>query len=410
MPSIAYIAQKFPSLTSTFTYREICALREKGLEIETFSVWKPQKTELSEEARGLVDDTVYVFPLARLQFLGAHLYFLSTVPIKYMSVLLSLLSKAETTKGKIRTLYHFGEAVYLAKVMKARHIKHIHATFAANAATLAMVISRLIGITFSFTAHAYDIFRDTLHLREKIEAASFIIAISEYNREYLSALCPGVLKAKIHVIHCGIDLESFQPSPKKKEKGKTPLILSVGRLEEKKGFHDLVKGCRLLKKMGYKFGCVIVGSGSQEESLRKMIEESGLENIRLTGRVFQEQIKQFYNEADIFALPCVVAANNDRDGLPVVLMEAMAMKIPTVSTSLIGIPELIQHNITGLLVPPHDSEALARTIASLLEDERLRERLGEEGRRKVEREFDVRKSAEQLVRLFETELKVPNHS
>jgi glycosyltransferase involved in cell wall biosynthesis len=408
MPSIAYIAQKFPSLTATFTYREVFALREKGFRVRTFSIWKPQLTELSEEARELVDSTCYVFPLAWLKFLRTHLYFLVTVPTRYVSILLSLLMNAGSPKGGLRSLYHFAEAVYLAREMKARNIKHIHSTFAANTATIAMVISKLTGVTFSFTAHAYDIFLDDLHLKKKIEEASFVVTCSEYNKEYLSGLCPDVPKEKIHVVHYGVDLEDFRPSPTPKEEGEDerPLILSVARLEEKKGLVYLVEACHLLKKMGHKFRCVIAGAGSQEELLQTTVEKRQLgEDVQLAGRVFQERVKQLYNEAAIFALPCVIASNNDRDGMPNVLIEAMAMKIPTVSTSLIGIPELIQHNITGLLVPPRNSEALAQAIASLLKDEKLRKRLGENGRRKVEREFDVRKSAEQLIGLFETEFK-----
>lgn len=397
---IAYIVQKFPNLTITFIYREIQALRSRGIEIATFSIWKPRRDELSQEAAALMDDTFYVFPLDKPRFLRAHLYYFFTRPLRYINTLFFLSRKrAGGIRKYLRHLYHFAEGVYLAKAMEERRVRHIHAGFASNPATLALVISRLTGISFSFAAHAYGIFAEPTLLKEKLEAAKFVVAISKYNKDYLSAQFPDVTAGKIKVIYLGVSTRNFRAEGW--GQNIRPRLLSVAQLREKKGLPFLIEACRILKSEGHEFECCIVGDGTQRAYLEALIEKYNLQDVvRLEGVVFQEELKKYYQQADIFVLPCIVARDGDRDGIPVVLMEAMAMSRPVVSTFVSGIPELVEHGRTGLLVPPYDAPALARALLTLLQDEELRRRMGYAGREKVLRQFDIQNSVDQVSALF----------
>jgi len=402
MNTIAYIAQLFPSLSMTFVYREVEALREKGCVIVTFSIWKPKRDQLSTEAQHLVDSTSYVFPLNWSRFFIAHLRHMITRPLRYWDTLLFLLTRpGESWRNRIRTFYHFCEAVYLAPGVQRRGVEHIHSHFALNSATVAMVLARLLNIPFSFTAHANDIFCNPILLKQKIQAAQFIIAISEYNRKHLYSIlpCPDTAR-KIHVVRYGVDVDRFSPPDLPARNGR-PIILSVCRLVEKKGLPYLVRACKHLVDAGYEFRCLVVGGGPQEPLLRQMIRNSGLESyVSLEGVVFQEHLRDYLKQADVFVLPCIVASNGDRDGVPNTLIEAMAMGLPAVSTRVSGIPELIEHEHTGLLVAEKDEQALAAALGRLLDNEPLRLRLGQAGRQRVEQEYTLDKNTEKLLRIF----------
>lgn len=407
---IAYLAQTFPGLTTV--YREVIALRAKGLAVHTFATWPPNTEDVSSEAKGLVEQTFYIFPVRWLSFLKSHGICLVTRPLTYFGTLAFVLSRpGQTFTKRWRTLLHFAEAVYLAAEIEKQQIGHIHVHFAGNAATLALVVNRLTGIPFSFTAHAYDIFLDQVILKEKIEAARFIVAISEYNKRFmLKYVGNPELADKIHVIHSGIPLSDFtgeaQPCPVSTE---IPLIISVGRLVEKKGFAFLIQAFRQLHDRGYRVRCLIAGSGPQEEMLRRLIHELALvEWVELAGWLDQTQVRAYLAQSAIFVLPCVVADNGDQDGIPAVLMEAMAMAIPCVSTIVSGIPELIETEQSGLLVPEKDETALADALARLLDNPQFAYQLGQAGRQKVYTAFNLDIITDQLLRLLTGELTEPD--
>jgi len=403
---IGYVAQIFPYLSETFVYREVKTLRAKGLDVQTFSTWQPKLDELSAEARSLVDDTFYIFPLNKVQFVRSHAMFLATRPLPYLRALLFCLSRPHKTwKNRLRTLMHFAQAVYMAQAVEQRGVEHLHVHFALNATTIAMVIYHLTGVTFSFTAHANDLFCNPILLTEKIEESAFIIAISEYNKRFMYNLLPQQkIAEKINIVHCGIDIARYAPTDKGTS-DKRPTIVAVGRLVEKKGYPYLIKACRVLVDHGYDFHCLIIGGGPEEAALRQLVTEHDLtEYITLTGVVFQEEMRNYLSRADLTVLPCVVAQNQDMDGIPNTLMEAMAMEIPAISTQVSGIPELIEDGKTGLLVPPEDEVALAEAIARLLNDEPLRTKLGQAGRVKVTTEFEINKNTDQLLDIFRTQI------
>jgi colanic acid/amylovoran biosynthesis glycosyltransferase len=399
--SVVYFAQEFPALTQTFVYRETQALQEIGFDIVTCAIWRPDAGTLSQESRHLQERTLYVFPISWPSFLKAHLYIFLTRPIKYLGTFFFVLTrKGESRENRRRTLYHFLEAVSLAPELEKRHVQHIHAHFTINAATIALVLSRLLGISYSFTAHNV-FFIDRLLLKEKVGTARFIVAISEFSKQFLLRLVPVEgFENKIHVVHCGLSPEEFAPVAHE-PRGKVPLILFVAQLAERKGAPVLVEACRLLAERGLAFRCVIIGGGEQKLLLERLVKQYALEeHVELVGAAPQEVVKGYLERADLFVLPCITASNGDMDGIPVSLMEAMAMEIPTVSTYVSGIPELIQDGDTGLLVEEKDEAALADALQRVLEDQALRTRLGKNGRRQVVQEFNIHTNAAQLATLF----------
>lgn len=402
MSVIAYISQGFPSLTTTFVYREVLALRRRGLTIRPISTWRPQPGTLSEEAVGLIEETFYIFPLRWLRLLAAHLHYLVTRPRRYLGTLgLLTLFNHESLRNRLRLLVHFAYAVCATAEIERCQAQHIHADFALNAATVALVASRLTGRPFSFTAHAADIFVNPILLREKIAAARFIVAISEYNRRHLIEVAgENGVASKIHVVHCGLDVDQFVPNRERPSNAR-PLLLAIGRLVEKKGLRYLVKACHILAERGRDFECYIVGQGPEEPTLRELVERYDLtDRVRLLGALPQERVRELLRQADVFALPCVVGSDHDQDGIPVVLMEAMATGVSVVSTRLSGVPEIVRDDVSGLLVPPGDANALVDAIVRLWDNPSLAARLADEGRATVERDFDIEKNAGRLAVLF----------
>ena len=408
-PTIAYVAQFFPILTETFVYREVNALRERGFDVVTLSNRTPDVSKLSEESIGLMEETEYVFPINQLWFIVAHLYFIFNFPKRYFSTIAYVMKHpGESFANRIRTLGHFSGGVYLAWRIRKRGVSHIHAHFAVNAATIGLVVSRLLEITYSLTVHN-NIFTDQLILRSKLESAKFIISISDFSRDFLLNYAPDIeaLASKIHIVHCGISAESFQRTAPYLngtgiEPSYVPHLVTLSSFAERKGMPILVEACRILNERGVRFQCTIAGNGAQWPLVKEMVARYDLEDtVKLPGRYFQEQINSYLNDASVFALACVTAQNGDMDGVPVALMESMAMEVPTISTRVSGIPELIDDGVNGLLVPERDAPALADAIERVLTDHDLANQLGRGGRRKIVEAFNIDRTSQQLVELFQ---------
>jgi glycosyltransferase involved in cell wall biosynthesis len=398
---IAYVLQEFPLLTETFVYREVLALRHRGGPVAAFAFRKPRADSLSAASRPLVEDSHYVLPLVWHRFLANHLFFFLTRPLRYTGTLLVLLMKGGGgLKDRALAFCHFGGAVHLARTMQRLRVWHIHAHFTINAATMAMVISRLLNVPYSFTAHNLCFTRRFL-LKEKIRGARFIVAISEFTRRFLiDQVSREGTADKIHVVHCGLSPEDFSPADPR-PKNEVPLLVFVGQLAERKGAHILVEASRILRNRDVPFRCLIIGDGPQRARIEEQVARYDMKDrVELKGARFQEELKSILLEADIFVLPCVTAKDGDRDGVPVALMEAMAMELPAVSTRISGIPELIEDGQSGLLVGEGDPEGLADALQRLIEDRDLRARLGKNGRCKVVEAFHIDKNIDRLVELF----------
>lgn len=299
----------------------------------------------------------------------------------------------------------FLQAGYIAhEIVRRPEIAHIHAHFCHGATTVAMFAARLANLPFSFTAHAKDIYLGELNpkdlLPRKMNRAKFVVTCTGANKKHLDTLRPEGA-APVHAIYHGLDTGLFAP-PSRREETAPPLILSVGRFVEKKGFEYLVEACGMLRDRGYTFQCQIVGGAdAYQQTVQQRISALRLEEVViLRNAVTQEQLRDIYAASTVFALPCQVLDNGDRDGIPNVLAEAMAMRMPVVSTNISGIPELVTSGHNGLLVPPRDAAALAEALAALLDDPFLRRRLGQQARTTIVDVFDSRRNTMRLAELF----------
>jgi glycosyltransferase involved in cell wall biosynthesis len=264
---------------------------------------------------------------------------------------------------------------------------------------MAVGLSALLDLPFSFTGHAKDIFVDANALQDKIRLASFVVTCSEYNADYLRRHCPELDPDRVVVIHCGIPVSRIRWSPP--GPSDTPLILSVGRLVEKKGHRYLVQACEYMKRRGLRFRCLIIGDGPLRESLSEEIGRRDLEDcVALKGSLPYPEVRSYFRKSSAFVLPSVITPDGDREGLPVALMEALAFGVPAISTPTAGIPELVVNERTGLLVPPGNAQLLARAMERLIRDPELGRRLSVEGRETVRTGFEIEDTALQLAGLF----------
>ncbi|WP_162604961.1 glycosyltransferase family 4 protein [Geomonas terrae] len=401
MKRLAYLANYFPSLTETFIYREVMELKRRNVAVTLYSLRKPGETEVSDEALKLRGETSYLLPVPTGELLASHAWFFGRTPLAYLGTLFKMLTGTHNNfRDRVRSLTHFGEGAVLARRMVREGITHIHAHYASQSTSVARVVHLLTGIPYSFTGHAHDIWHDRLLLPEKLREAAFVATCSTFAKEFI-AREEKTCDEKIHVVYHGLDVRKFTPPVGEKARIRNR-ILSVGSLGPTKGFPDLIRACALLRQKLTDFECVIVGEGPMREELERLISDLGLSGtVRLVGSVPQEGLIGFYHEAWIFVLPCVIADDGRRDGLPNVLMEAMATGLPVITTRSTAQEELIEHGRHGLLVPPHAPEELATAICTLCRDDELRESLGTGGRRRIERDFDNRTTIEPLLRLFD---------
>jgi glycosyltransferase involved in cell wall biosynthesis len=293
------------------------------------------------------------------------------------------------------------QATCLAQQVTAGDVRHMHAHFARGATELAALVSTMTGIPFSLTAHAGDIYtapRD--ELREKIADAQFVVTCTRANQVYLQGLLNGEEQGKVKLSYHGVDLRKFSFERNGRPDG-PPLVLAVGRLVEKKGLPYLLEACRLLKNAGHDFRCLIVGEGPERARLESMVKTLGLEDVvELPGSSSQEDILACYRQATVFTLPCTVVDNGDRDGIPNVILEAMAVGLPVITTSVSGIPEVVQDGHNGLFVPERDPKALATAIARVLTDPVLENTLRSNAVSTIAENFDASRNIESLATLF----------
>lgn len=387
---------------------ELSRLDAGGVPFVLHAMRRPQKLMHSSEwAKRLDDLTAVIYPLPVLGLMLSAL----AAPVLFrgrfwQALGNALLGKREHLRARIVGIAHFLVACHWARCMRVRpeSITHIHSQWIHSCGTIAMYGAWLLGVPFSFTGHATDLFRDRCALKDKIQRADFIVCISEFHRRFY--LEDGARPEQLFIAYCGIDPEWFYPSEKERARDQPYRILSSGRLLEKKGFHYLIEACRILADRGERFECVIGGSGELEGELRSQIERLGLtDRVTLTGQaLMQERIIEFMHEGDVYALPCLWATDGDVDGLPQMLVEAMACGLPAISTRLVGIPDLIRHEETGLLVEPNNPIELADAIARLMRDRALAARLAVAGRLWVQERFDLHNCLEPLIERYRMRL------
>jgi colanic acid/amylovoran biosynthesis glycosyltransferase len=389
---VGYVLKRYPRYSETFIVNEILAHEAAGLEIDIFSLYPPNDDHF-QDAISQVRAPVTYLPAYGLK--AADLW---AAMQEASDLLPNVWGALEEACGEdVRVVY---QALLLAKAVRLRGIGHLHAHFGNVAAAVARLASRFSGVSYSFTAHAKDIFHESVQpedLRRKLADAEAVVTVSDFNLDYLRETY-GAAALGVRRIYNGLDLRHL---PFKAPGHRPPVVLAVGRLVEKKGFADLIDACALLANRGCDFRCEIIGTGELEADLCAQIERLGLgDRVEMIGPRPQGEVIAHVQGAAVFAAPCVVGEDGNRDGLPTVLLEAMALGTPCIATDVTGIPEVLRHEGTGLMVPQHDPAALAAAIERLLSDRAFGQRLAVEARGLIEQSFDIHRNTAMLRALF----------
>jgi glycosyltransferase involved in cell wall biosynthesis len=427
-PAVAYVLKGFPRLSEMFIASEIYRLEQLGIRLRLYVI-KPSD---ESQQHGIVDriraKPAYLPPTTSLsanslfRWLRAHLKdFLPALrrvarqrPLGVARAAAAAFAQAVRAR---RTFWSWPRKLYLKEFLQAAAIadrlldeggvRHLHAHFCHGATTVTWLAAMMTGLPFSFTAHAKDIYCESLNpaglLRRKMRAARFVVTCTDANREHLLKIAP---RAAVHCIYHGLNaefaglLEASSCAPSKQESHLR--ALGVGRLVAKKGFDVLVEACGILRRRNVPFEALIVGEHGEHEALiRERIRQLGLESsIHLTGPMEQSKLYEEYRRASAFCLPCRVLESGDRDGIPNVLVEAMACGLPVITTGVSGIPEVITDGVNGQLIPPDNPQALADALLRLDRDPRLARRLSDEAQATVRQKFDGERFALQLADLF----------
>lgn len=372
---VAYVLKSFPRLSETFILNEILALRAQGVQVLVCALERSEETTFHPAAEAMLPEVVWMDDRD-----DAGSASVASVPRKQRAAALAGLRVAGT--------------------LRSWGAQHVHAHFAGPAATAAAFAATASGLTFSFTAHAKDIFVDSLDwtwLASLGRRAHTVVTVSEFNRRFLRRRMPD---ANVQRIYNGVDLAGFRPATTRSTARPGPIV-AVGRFVRKKGFHVLIEAIALLKSMGLDPRVVLAGEGREKAALAARAKELGLgRSLRFAGALTQPEVRRLLRRASVVALPCVVDRDGNQDALPTVLLEAAASGVPAVSTHVAGVPEIVAHGRTGFVVRPEDPRAIAESLARLLESPELRQRMGAAARRRAEEKFDQRAAVRALADLY----------
>ncbi len=398
---VAYLMSRFPKISETFVLYEIVELERMGFRIEIFPLIREREAVVHAEAAPLVQRAYYSRPFEP-KVLAAQAYWLRRDPKRYLATWAAVLGgNARSPKFLARAVVATAQAAYMAQRMLELDVEHIHAHFATHAALAAYVAHRLTGIPYSFTAHADDIYTDQAMLDAKIRRASFVATISAYNRRFLIGKYGQAAETKVLVNYCGVNTSVFEPRPALPQR-ELFVMTCVARLEEKKGHRYLIDACARLRDAGLKFRCRLIGDGELRPDLEAQIARLDLgQHVELLGRKPQNEVQALLADSDVMVLPSITTADRRQEGIPIALMEAMATALPVVSTRISGIPELIEHSRSGLMVPERNAEALANALRLLIQNPAIGRSLGLAGRATVLQTFDLHKNTAALGEYFQ---------
>ena len=391
---------RFPHLPETFILREMNEMEAQGWEVALYPLLQQEQETVHEDAKPWLD-RVTPLSLRSPHLLAANLRAWLARPRKLLSLYLRMVAEnVRSPAFLIRALYIFPKAVYAAERMQAEGIAYIHAHYATHPALMAWLIHHLSGIPYGIVTHAHDIFVNQTMLPAKLRDAQLVIAISSFNRAYLTDVAADWVRTKTEVVHCGVEPERYSP-PERVYPSETLEIVSVGSLQPYKGQRYLIEACAHLQARGIPFRCRIIGEGEERGRLEAAIAAHDLApHVELLGAKTEKEVAQFLAEANCYVQPSVIASSGKMEGIPVALMEALASKLPAVATDLSGIPELVRPGETGYLVPPADPQALAAAIEEVYRDSREAARRADAGRALVEQEFDLASNVRRLSALI----------
>jgi len=405
---IGVLIPVLPDVSHTFVYREILGMKKNGADFVPIILEEGDSSPLHPEAKELLDIAI---PMPRISlglYILYYLHFLTASPLRLARLIHFYLSHCQGDRFSFlrfehfQNVYHPMRSLALARLLKRLKISHIHAHGSTYPATRALASALLLDITFSFSTFVdFDYETDFRMLPEKIKQAEFVVATTEYCVSRILAATSPEFRPKIHTIYLSID-PAYANTRNPRARPSMPLVLGIGRFVEKKGFEYLLRAAALLKGRGVSFRCMLIGEGPERAELEALAEHLHLGGIvEFAGALSNDRVRDYLRAPNVLAAPSVYARNGERDGIPTVLVEAMACGVPVVSTRVSGIPELISNEENGLLVPERDEVALAAAIERLLTDATLRDRVTEEGRRTVHSQLDIHQSSRKLWSLIE---------
>lgn len=397
---VGLLVKIFPKLSETFILEEVLGLERLGVPLRLYALRAPTDAITHPDvARVRAPLTVVPqwVPGQRRAIAARHVRLFAAAPLRYLRALLAAAGRGAAAE--------FAQAGWLAQQLRNDGIGHLHTHFISMPADVAELAAAMAALPFSLSAHAKDIYLSSSDdLKRKLEAARFTVTCTEFNRQTLAAAAP---RARVHRMYHGVDGMTFHPS-RRARPAAPPLILSVGRLRAKKGLDTLIDACALLRERGEAFQCEIIGYGEEHERLLARIVRQGLSGmVNMTGKQPRGQVIQAYARAAVYVQPSRIAQDGDRDGIPNVMLEAMAMELPVVASRVSGIPEVIEDGVNGALVEAGDARALADALVRVLADAPLRARLGAAARRTVLERFDNDRNLELVVRLLREALDAP---
>jgi glycosyltransferase involved in cell wall biosynthesis len=393
MTRFAYLFERFPSFGQTFCYREVAELDRQDIAPPIFSIRNPKGEPLQDWDTRIVGRVIYLPDEKELLEEVRR----SAKKGKLNADVVAALDEW----GRRTDFLRLYQAIFVGLRLQQMKIDHVHAHFAGMAARTALWIDKFFSISFSFTAHANDIFSPRqfeIGLDKLVGTARAIVTETDYARHFLRQRFPDRAD-RVHRIYNGLDLSEFGRAD---FSSTPPLIIAVGRLISKKGFGDLIRACALLEKRGKSFRCEIIGEGSLENELRRQIDKLSLQNtVVLAGAKPQTELRRRLAAANVFVLPSVIDPDGGMDNLPTVIMEAMATGLPVVSTNIGGIPEMVIENETGFLVQPGDAEAMAAAIEKAISNCSLAARLGDSGYERARKLFSIESNVRELCALIQ---------
>ncbi|MFZ2657859.1 MAG: glycosyltransferase family 4 protein [Victivallales bacterium] len=389
---VFYILDNFPSLSETFVLREILALKKLGVNIRICALRKPAEGAVNPEAFPLLEDVIYVKDLSFKRkifavagnFLRHPAFFILLLFSLFHDMFFSFRFMCQRLRGAIH-------AMTIANLADMK-VEHVHAHFAYVTTDTARILAELYGCKWSVSAHAWDIFTQSRRvIGRRIEGADRIFVCSRHGKYMLEELCHG---EKIVLMYHGIDTDKFEG------KDQSDHIIAVGRLEEKKGFDILLRALKILSEQNIKTRCIIVGEGPQRERIEEEIRDFGLKNVELLGGMDFDKVKMLMAESSMLVHSGRITGNGDHDGIPNVLLEAMALAKPVIATSVGGIAELIEDGVNGILVKSDDPGQLAGSIKTLLLDKGLAENIGKAAREHIKGHFEISETVQPLYKYF----------
>ncbi len=389
---VSYILSQFPETHETFIVREIAEMERQGVQVEIFSLKKCRDKVIQQEARPLKEKTYYPGFGMLLTAFFLWIYFLTFHPVRAAQIYSRLIRDNKSQPAYLlKTLGMVPVALWIGWNSKKQGIDHLHAHWATIPTETAWVAARAWKLSYSFTAHAWDIFLHPGNLGRLIEDATRVVTCTKFNKTYLCEKFGSVFGTKIDVVYHGLD---FSGSDSVSSRGKEPFqILAVGRLVEQKGFFYLIQALGILKQGGQEVRLHLVGTGPLQKPLQAEAERQGVSSwVEFRGTVSQEEVFSLMRSSHVFVMPSVVAKNQDRDGIPNVILEAMAHRLPVVGTRVSGLPEVVRDGETGRLVNPESPQELAEAILFVKNNPVESSQMAEAAEKLVREEFDIRKN------------------